>query len=72
MTLLTQEQIEKIIELRQKTNMDNESVAAQIGCKKQVVSYIVHKARKRGVHIPRAPWSTSKQTSFEKAIKKFL
>ncbi len=52
--------------------MDNESVAAQIGCKKQVVSYIVHKARKRGVHIPRAPWSTSKQTSFEKAIKKFL
>lgn len=72
MTLLTQEQIEKIIELRKNANMDNASIAAQIGCKKSVVAYIVSKARKRGVHIPRAPWSTSKQTSFEKAIKKFL
>ena len=70
--MLTQEQIEKIIELRKNSHMDNASIAAQIGCKKSVISYVVHKARKRGVHIPRAPWSTSKQTSFEKAIQKFL
>ena len=67
MTRLTQEQIEKIIELRKNATMDNASIATQIGCKKSTVSYIAHKACKYGVAIPRA----RKQTKFEKAIQKF-
>lgn len=72
MTLLTQEQIEKIIELRKNATMDNASIAAQIGCKKSVVGYIIHKARKHGVHVPKAPRTNSIQTQFKKAIQKFL
>ena len=72
MTRLTQEQIEKIIELRKNTTMDNASIAVQVGCKKSVVAYIVSKARKHGVHVPKAPRANSIQTQFQKAIQKFL
>ena len=67
MTMLTQEQIEKIIELRQNKTMDNASIAVQVGCKKSVVAYIVSKARKHGVHVPKAPRANSIQTQFQKA-----
>lgn len=72
MTLLTQEQIEKIIELRKNTTMDNASVAAQLGLKKGVIIRVVCMARKRGVRIPRSKRLSSKQSQFEKAIQKFL
>lgn len=72
MTLLTQEQIEKIIELRKTTTMDNASVAAQLGLRKGTVANIVSKARKNGVHIPRYPMPHSRESQFKKAIAKFL
>lgn len=60
MTMLTQEQIEKIIEFRKNTIMDNASVAVQFGLKKGVIIRVVCKARKCGVCILRSKRFSSK------------
>ena len=51
--------------------MDNASIAVQVG-QKSVVAYIVSKARKHGVHVPKAPRANSIQTQFQKAIQNFM